>query len=231
MSFADRILAFNQSLLFDDSILPHGIRIMNPFMDAGVQKTTSEFYKKYFSDDQKRFMIIGINPGRFGGGVTGIPFTDPHKLKNKCGINVEKLSTPELSADFVYKVIDSFGGPNEFYRKFFLTAVCPLGFVVRKGEKEINYNYYDSKELQIAAQDFIVDTLKKQIDFGVHRNVCFCLGTGKNFNYLSKLNDTYQFFDTIIPLDHPRFIMQYRRKRVDEYVQNYLDSFRFFASL
>jgi hypothetical protein len=226
MSFADKILAFNQSLFFDNSKLPQGIRAMNPFNDAGVQKTTNEFYNKFFSDDRKRFMIIGINPGRFGGGVTGIPFTDPYKLKENCGIKVEKLSAPELSADFVYKVIESFGGPVEFYGKFFLTAVCPLGFVVKKGEKEINYNYYDSKELQTAVQDFIVDTLKRQVDFGVYREVCFCLGTGKNFDYLSKLNDKYQFFKAIVPLDHPRFIMQYRRKRMDEYVQKYMKALK-----
>ncbi len=33
-----------------------------------------------------RYLILGINPGRFGGGITGIPFTDPIRLQNICGI-------------------------------------------------------------------------------------------------------------------------------------------------
>ena len=225
MNFAEKVLRFNQSLFLDNDILPPGVKAMNPFQDEQVQKITGEFYRKFFSDKENRHMIIGINPGRFGGGVTGIPFTDPHKLQNYCGIMLEKLSAPELSSDFVYKVIDAFGGTDKFYRKFFVTALSPLGFVMKKNGKEVNYNYYDSKELQETVRNFIIDTLTRQIDFGINRDVCFCLGTGKNFDYLTKLNHNHQFFKTIIPLDHPRFIMQYRRKKMNEYISKYLDAF------
>jgi hypothetical protein len=44
-------------------------------------KICSSFYQKYYADNKKRSLIIGINPGRFGAGVTGIPFTDPIRLK------------------------------------------------------------------------------------------------------------------------------------------------------
>ncbi|HEY4786000.1 MAG TPA: uracil-DNA glycosylase family protein [Bacteroidales bacterium] len=224
MNFAEKVLQFNQSLFLDNSLLPQGIEVMNPFRNPEIGRITGNFYRKFFSDERKRHLIIGINPGRFGGGVTGIPFTDPHKLKNDCGITIGKLTAPELSADFVYKVIAAFGGAEKFYGQFFVSAICPLGFVKKLNGKETNYNYYDSRELQTAVSGFILETLRKQIEFGIHRDVCFCLGTGKNFDYLSKLNSEHHFFKTIVPLDHPRFIMQYRRKKIDEYVEKYLEA-------
>lgn len=225
MTFADKILQFNQSLRFDKTLLPLGVEVMNPFGYVDVQRLTSEFYRKFFSDKEERFMIIGINPGRFGGGVTGIPFTDPHKLLEICDVAVGKLSPAEMSSDFIYAMIDAYGGPQKFYGKFFLTAVCPLGFTIRKNGKEVNYNYYDSKELLAASNDFILETLRQQLDFGIRREVCFCLGAGKNFDYLSALNATHHFFQEIVALDHPRFIMQYRRKKINEYIDKYLKAF------
>ena len=69
MTFADHILSFNQSLQLSHSLLPPGIEAMNPFGEPSVKRLTELFYRKYFSDERKRHMIIGINPGRFGGGV------------------------------------------------------------------------------------------------------------------------------------------------------------------
>lgn len=226
MTFADKILEFNRTLTLDKSILPDGIDVMNPFGDPDVQLLTKLFYQKYFADDRKRYMVIGINPGRFGGGTTGIPFTDPHKLTNICGISVKKLSSPELSADFIYQMIQDFGGPKKFYGKFFLTAVSPLGFVKTTNGKSINYNYYDSRELLQAIKLFATESIKKQLGFGIHRSVCFCLGTGKNFDFLSRLNNEHQFFGSIVPLSHPRFIMQYRRKKINEHIEEYLRAFQ-----
>ncbi|EAG5128877.1 DUF4918 family protein, partial [Listeria monocytogenes] len=45
---------------------------------------------------------------------------------------------------------------------------------------------------------------------------------GENFNFLSKINEEHHFFDTIIPLEHPRFIMQYNSKNKDVYMEKYL---------
>jgi hypothetical protein len=36
------------------------------------------------------------------------------------------------------------------------------------------------------------------------------------------LNNDHEFFNEVIPLAHPRFIMQYRRKFVAEYIDTYL---------
>lgn len=56
------------------------------------------------------------------------------------------------------------------------------------------------------------------------RDKCFCLGEGQNYAFLQKLNAQKGYFQEIVPLAHPRFIMQYKRKSVDLYVEKYLES-------
>jgi len=36
----------------------------------------------------------------------------------------------------------------------------------------------------------------------------------------------HKFFEKIIPLPHPRFIMQYRRKQAADYIQSYVDTLK-----
>lgn len=220
-TFADRILTFFRQLHIN-SRLPDGVEILNPYQTDQVFALCRLFYKKYYADDTDRMLILGINPGRLGAGLTGIPFTDPIKLQRICAIENDLVKKPELSADFIYTMIGAYGGPEKFYKKFYFGSVSPLGFTM-DGK---NLNYYDIKELKTSLRGFIVDSLKKTISLGINTSVCYCLGEGENFRFLSALNDEFQFFKKIVPLSHPRFIMQYRRKRVDEYVNEYLAQLR-----
>lgn len=222
-TFADSILAFLTSLDFQGK-LPEGISMMNPFRDnPEILPVVTQFYKKYYNDKNNRTFIIGINPGRFGAGATGIPFTDSKRLIEKCGISVPGLATHETSSVFVYDMIERYGGVEKFYSDYYISSVCPLGFTTSgKSGKEVNYNYYDSKGLTKAVYDFIVETIRQQIRFGLNRETCFCLGTGKNFKFLTELNEREKFFKDIIPLEHPRFIMQYRSKEKNFYIDSYL---------
>ena len=150
-TFADKVIHFNKTLSFS-GVLPGGIRIMNPFReDKKVNQTASSFYKKYYDYQSTRHLILGINPGRFGGGITGIPFTDPKRLIEKCGISFHGELKHEPSYVFIYEMIDAFGGAEAFYQKFYIKYICPLGFTSfnRKG-KEVIYHYYDSKTLKAA---------------------------------------------------------------------------------
>ncbi len=220
---SQKIITFNKNLNYKGS-LPSQIQIMNPFRENPYAlKVSSVFYKKYYDDDNHRKLILGINPGRFGAGVTGIPFTDTKRLVEKCGIPWEGDPTHETSSVFVYEVIDAYGGVEKFYNEFFIQSVSPLGFVKKDDNgKEKNFNYYDSKELLNASEPFILDSLKKILRLGVRKDICFCLGNGKNFKYLHALNEKMNFFEKIIPLEHPRFVMQYRSKHKNEYVKKYL---------
>lgn len=224
MNFADKIIHYNLNLTLD-VVLPDQIGVMNPYKDPSVQSVTETFYRKFYNDDASRRLIMGINPGRFGAGITGIPFTDTIRLAEKCGIVPESIPhTKELSSVFIYNVIDAYGGAGAFYRDFYINSVCPLGFTKRNAlGKDVNYNYYDSIELTNAVYNIIIQNIETLLAMGFRKDVCFCLGTGKNAQFLKKLNAQHHFFDKIIPLEHPRFIMQYKSKQINDYVKMYID--------
>lgn len=213
------ILDFYKNL-HPDFPVPKGVAIMNPFSDKTAWALTKEFYEKFYSDTKPRQFIFGINPGRFGGGVTGIPFTDPIRLENECGIKNDLAKKAELSSLFVYEVINAYGGAKKFYGDIFITALSPLGFT----KDGLNLNYYDDKELIKDSKPFIIDCIQRQLaTIATNRDYCFCLGEGTNFKIFNKLNAEHGFFKEIIPLAHPRWVMQYRRKRVGEFVGLYVD--------
>jgi hypothetical protein len=227
MTFADSVIDFNKQLEYTGPQLPAGIRIMNPFKEEEqAMRISSQFYHKYYNDDGKRHIILGINPGRFGGGVTGIPFTDPKRLKSECGIEYNSKITHEPSSVYVYEMINAYGGAEAFYNKFYINSLCPLGFtIIDKKGKEKNYNYYDSRELCTTVTPFIIENIKSQISLGVYTDVCFCFGTGQNEKFIRKLNDEHGFFEKIVALEHPRFIMQYKSKSKQAYIDKYLEAF------
>lgn len=225
-SFAVRVNAFNRQLDFKGR-LPASIKLMNPFKEPLVYETAAAFYNKYYDDHNQRRLILGINPGRLGGGATGIPFTDPKRLTELCGLPYRGKLLHEPSSVFMYDMIAAYGGIRPFYAQYYIHSVCPLGLVVidEKG-KEKNYNYYDSRELQDALQDFIEWNIDQQIGMGCATDTCFCLGTGKNYTYLSALNERKKYFKRLIPLEHPRFIMQYKNKEKAKYIADYLQKLR-----
>jgi hypothetical protein len=221
-TFAERVIAFNRSLRFTGS-LPKGIRVMNPFREfPDVAKLSAAFYRTFYNDNHPRKLILGINPGRFGAGLTGIPFTDPKRLERICGIPYPGKPAHEPSSEFIYEMIAAYGTPAEFYRRFYINSICPLGFTALKANgREVNYNYYDSRELQDSVTKFIVRMMKNQIGLGVETDTVYCLGTGKNVAFLNKLNETHRFFGRIEPLEHPRYIMQYKSAFKKEYIWKY----------
>jgi hypothetical protein len=218
MSFARYSELFLEKLHLGAS-LPQGVSVMVPYASAGVMRYTRAFYHKYYADGGTRRLLIGINPGRFGGGVTGIPFTDPIRLQSVCGIDNDLPKKSELSSIFIYEMIEAYGGASRFYSDFLITAVSPLGYV-RDGK---NMNYYDDPDLHRAVEPFILNCFKKQVDMGADQQVAWSLGRGQNHKYLTEINRQYQFFEKIIPLPHPRWILQYRRKRKAEFIDLYLD--------
>jgi Domain of unknown function (DUF4918) len=229
MSFADRVISFDSRLAYTGSRLPDKIRVMNPFQEIEeAMPVVKSFYYKYYNDVKPRHIILGINPGRFGGGLTGIPFTDPKRLGSECGIVYEGKITHEPSSVFIYDIINAYGGVEKFYSDFYINSVCPLGFTsTNAAGKEINYNYYDSKELTNAVYHFIIANIRQQISLGIGTDVCICLGTGKNEEFLRALNGEYSFFSEIIALEHPRYIMQYKAKYKNVYIDKYISALEY----
>lgn len=218
MTFAEQVIAFTRALRPPDIALPPGFEWLFPYDEPETIRTLTTFYEKYYADNQPRNFIFGINPGRFGAGLTGVPFTDPIRLESECGIENGFPKKPELSSIFVWQFINAYGGAATFCRDFYITSLSPLGFV--KGGK--NINYYDDRQLQKAAEPFVAWNIRTQLDFGANREVAVCLGEGQNFAFFTKLNAAHSFFKEIIPLPHPRWVMQYRRKKVEEFVGRYV---------
>jgi hypothetical protein len=54
-------------------------------------------------------------------------------------------------------------------------------------------------------------------------DTCFCLGEGENYKQFRRINDEHRFFKEIIPLPHPRWVMQYRRKSMGEFAAIYVE--------
>ncbi len=217
---ATQIIHFNANLRFTAK-LPKGVSVLNPFRNPATAHLSETFYMKYYGDASPRQVILGINPGRLGSGITGVPFTDPVNLENHCGIQNNLPKKHELSSEFVYKVIHAFGGLEKFYDRFYITSVCPLGFT-KDGK---NINYYDDQKLQEKAEPFIIDRLQEQLSWDLNKTKAFVFGEGKNFEYLQKINREYGFFKSLVPLPHPRFVMQYKLKKIDDYIDLYLRAF------
>lgn len=219
---ADQILNFYAKVDFKGN-LPPNIGMMNPYRESeDIKQICNAFYHKYYNDNASRTLILGINPGRLGAGSTGIPFTDTKRLNDNCGIPYHGSVTHEPSSVYMYEMIEAYGGPELFYSHFYINSVCPLGFVKTDGLRTVNYNYYDSRELESSLFQFICDNIQTQIKLAGKNEICYCLGTGKNYRYLNQLNEKFKFFEQVIPLEHPRYIMQYKSSLKDKYIDDYL---------
>ena len=215
MFLSDKILSYHFGLK-PVLKLPKDIQWLNPYEDEETKRCMRLFYEKYYNDEQKRSYILGINPGRFGAGITGIPFTDPLRL-GSLGIENSFKKLPELSSVFIYDMIDKCDGPKPFYSRFYIASLSPLGFV--KGGK--NYNYYDDRQLAEMIKPFIIQNIETQMSFGADTSKVFCLGQGKNYQFLQQLNQEYHWWKEVIPLPHPRWIMQYKLKQKDKFLDEY----------
>ncbi len=221
-TFADRIIAFNRNLKYQGE-LPNDFKVINPFMEnCETMEIMEKFYRKYYNDNRQRRFIIGINPGRYGAAVTGVPFTDTKRLETICGIEMKTASTHEVSSVFVYDMIAQYGGPEKFYSQFYINSIFPLAIVKEKSkEKWVNANYYDDKALFEMTESFIIETCKQQIAIGLDTSEVFVLGK-KNADFIERINKKAHLVDRIIVLEHPRFIQQYKSKEKQLYIDKYI---------
>ncbi|MBK6641307.1 MAG: DUF4918 family protein [Bacteroidetes bacterium] len=199
--------------------LPSGIGVLKPYSEIQVQRLLKLFCEKFYSGSKPRILMIGINPGRKGGGLTGIPFTDTFALEESCGLSTDLPQSSELSSRFIYKMIEAYGGAPKFYDNVLLSALCPLGFV-RNGK---NFNFYDNHIIVDEVKPYIIQHLDMCIRAGVRTDVVISLGK-KNGQFLAELNGELQIFDRVVALEHPRFVMQYRSSQLKYYINQYLEA-------
>jgi uracil DNA glycosylase superfamily protein len=250
-TFADKAIRYFSHLKTPRNI-PSEFQIVNPYDNAEVKRIVPLFFNKFYDDSNERLFVLGINHGRFGGGTTGLSFTDPVALREFCGIENSLGTRRELSSRFIYMVVQRFGAIHgtatpqhgvpglaappkaaEFFSKIFLSALYPLtiltggrtrnpkGQTHRSVPTSVNCNYYDDKELYKFLRNDIVSSVEQQIKIGARRDLIVCLGR-RNSKFLEEINKEFKLFEEILVLDHPRWIMQYRLKSVEKYVEEYL---------
>lgn len=204
-------------------------RIINPYDNnkEQIKLITTKFYNKYYNDNNKRRLILGSNPARRATAVTGIPFEDAVHLQQETGIFINNFYINKSSSNFLYDVIKEYGGCDKFYNDFYMNFVFPLGIAkINSNNNESNCNYYEIKQFEKRLYKYIIESIKEILKFNIDTSVCYCIGSGKNYEFLLKINKEYNFFKKIIPLEHPRFIMQYNSKNKDLYLKKYLNALR-----
>lgn len=200
--------------------LPDGFEVIDPYRHGEVRRVVTEFTTQYYHGDHQRLSVWGINPGRFGAGLTGLAFTDPEAVRTAAGIATSITGRRELSAEYVWQVVQAYGGPSAFFSDVYLSALCPLGFL-RNGT---NINFYDDRPFTEALVPTLVEWISTQISAGLRTDVCIVLGTGRLKQVMERYLQPQLPFRTVIFLEHPRYIMQYRRAHVGDYVQRYVDT-------
>ena len=205
----------------EDLKLPEGIETIYPYNDAETQRVMKLFYEKYYADTSPRGILLGINPGRLGSGITGIGFSDAITLEKFCDIPNSFEKRLETSATFMFEVIEAYGGAEKFYKDFYFSCVMPMGLLKEKK----NYNYYDDKETLSCLDTFMKESIDKQLGFAPYHKDVICVGQGKNLKYLESYNAQYKKFDNIYTVPHPRWVMQYKRKEKTKHIDTYLEMF------
>ena len=76
--------------------------------------------------------------------------------------------------------------------------------------------------MEEALLPLIVRTIQGQIALGIDTSLCYCIGSGENCRFLSRLNADHRFFGAVIALEHPRFITQYHATQRDAFIEKYL---------
>lgn len=227
-TFAEEVIKFNLNFDYDfNNILPEGYRVINPFVAYPAALESMEiFYKKYFSDHYTRKFIIGINPGRLGAAITGIPFTDTKRLEKYCNIKFKGASSHEVSSVFVYDMIRAWGGVASFYLNFYINSPLPFALVKRtKNGTWRNANYYDTDLLFNALKNIMIKSLEKQLSWNIDKDSVLILGK-KNALFIKRLFKEMQFFPKITILEHPRYIQQYKFNDRAFYLKKYLQNLK-----
>ena len=121
--------------------------VYNPLEYA---KRSHEIYLGRFGEGSKEVVMVGMNPGPFGMGQTGVPFGDVGFVRDWMGIEApvdhparEHPKRPvqgfacersEVSGSRLWGWAKTrFGNPEQFFARFFVINYCPLLFIESSG--------------------------------------------------------------------------------------------------
>jgi len=130
-------------LLGDDDIC-----VLSDFVQN--REGINAFCQKFYGDVIPHVMISGINPGRFGAGMTGIPLLDFMSLSQLIS-GTDRVEL-EKSASFIFQVVRRLG-IETFLRTFYVNNFSSVGYL--RNEKNLNYYDLPQAALAIVEKNFI----------------------------------------------------------------------------
>ena len=121
--------------------------VYNPLEYA---RRSHELYLSRYGSGSKEVVLVGMNPGPFGMGQTGVPFGDVGFVRDWMGIKAsvdrpddEHPKRPVLGFDCERSEVSGsrlwgwargrFGTPEQFFSRFFVLNYCPLLFLESTG--------------------------------------------------------------------------------------------------
>lgn len=167
------------------------------------------FCQLFYSDAVPRVMICGTNPGRFGAGMTGIPFLDYMSLSQIIpGIDRQDS---EKSASFFFQVVRRFG-VDLFFRTFYVSNFSSVGYL-KDGK---NLNYYD---LPPAALAIVERNFLSEVE-AINPTHVISLGEAVQRSVKKLLPASV---DCSLRLPHPSWVTTYRVNDMGRWVARYLE--------
>lgn len=196
-----------QDEAFTGLLQEHGITILQDFLE--YRPNAEQFIQQYLPEPLPQTVILGLNPGRSGAGLTGIPFLDFRSLANLLPDTPLPRNDTEPSANFFHRVVQNVG-VEKFYRTFYVSNVAAVGFL-RDGK---NCNY---PELPTAAQRVIEERFLAEMAQLQPKRI-IALGREVEATVQRLFPDDSV---RISHLPHPSWIMTYRLREAQSWVRRY----------
>jgi single-strand selective monofunctional uracil DNA glycosylase len=132
------------------SKLEFGLPVTHVYNPLQYARRAHELYLSRFGAGTKEVVFVGMNPGPFGMGQTGVPFGDVAFVRDWMGIEAE-VDPPgdqhpkrpvlgfgcprsEVSGSRLWGWAgERFGSPEHFFARFFVINYCPLLFIEATG--------------------------------------------------------------------------------------------------
>lgn len=170
------------------------------------RQVMDDFWRRFYPEELPRQVICGLNPGRLGAGLTGVPFTD-FKTLSRWMPSVERQDT-EPSAQFFAQVVEAVG-VEAFFRRFYVTNVSAVGYV--KDGRNLNYHDLPADALEVAERRFVeeMEIVRPQRIIALGRQV---------ERSIKKLIPNV----VVTYLPHPAWVSTYRKAAQHNWIERYL---------
>ena len=135
---------------FGNELSDLNVGILDDFIKNKVN--IKRFHEKYVIGNKPHIMLVGINPGRFGAGKTGIPFLDFDSL-SKLLPDIDSNES-ERSSKFIFDIIEDIG-VEKFYQQCHISNLSWFGFYDLTNIKNVNYNLLPKHIATVLLDNFV----------------------------------------------------------------------------